>query len=158
MRWFNADNKKLVVIKNDEEILGFLAYSFKKEQFEDDFSTYLKGLFKSKVIKNPMLVFRVDIAKIFLRWLRYKKHKPIEYQRTATINTIGVDVTKRLTGIATKLLDYIEQDLRTKGIQKLRLSVQESNKSALNFYMARGFSVYQSIGSELKMIKNIKNE
>ena len=158
MRWFNTENRKLVVIKKDEEILGFLAYSFKKDQFEDDYSNYLKRLFKTQVVKNPTLVFKVDLVKKNFKWLRYKIYKPLKFEDAATINTIGVDKTNRLTGIATTLLKYIEQDLRSKGIQKLRLSVQDNNKSACLFYEAQGFSVYQSIGGELKMIKNIKNE
>lgn len=55
------------------------------------------------------------------------------------IISIAVDPLYRRTGIASKLMEKIEDHLRRKGIFVLRLEVKVSNLSARKFYLKLGF-------------------
>lgn len=65
------------------------------------------------------------------------------------INSFYVKETYRKKGIASKLLDMIEQCAKELGIIRLHLSVMEKNCDAINLYQKHGFI---EVGKELDTI------
>lgn len=52
---------------------------------------------------------------------------------------IAVNKEKRNSSVGTKLLQYIEELAKNKGIEKIMLEVRDSNIIAIKFYEKRGF-------------------
>ena len=65
------------------------------------------------------------------------------YQDTVTFGRMWVDPTKRRRGIATALLQSVEDWTREKDIERLELWVTETNLAALDLYRKAGFEVTQ---------------
>ena len=59
----------------------------------------------------------------------------------AEIITIGVRPKERRGGIATALLNLMEQELRKKGVKKIFLEVSKENTAALRLYEENKFAV-----------------
>lgn len=59
------------------------------------------------------------------------------------IEEFGVDEAYRRKGVATALIDYIRNDAKKKGLDRVELDMWEFNQSALAFYEAAGFTTYR---------------
>jgi len=59
--------------------------------------------------------------------------------KIAGIETVNVDPLFRKQGIAKQLLKAAEQDIRKKGMKKIRLEVSTTNQAALKLYESMGF-------------------
>jgi [ribosomal protein S18]-alanine N-acetyltransferase len=59
----------------------------------------------------------------------------------AGIETINVDNRYRGKGIAKKLLFASEEDMRLKGIRKIRLEVSRGNTAAVDLYQSSGYRI-----------------
>ena len=57
----------------------------------------------------------------------------------AELEYIYVDIDYRNMGIATKLFNYMLEDLNNKNINKITLEVRCDNGSAISFYLKNGF-------------------
>ncbi len=58
----------------------------------------------------------------------------------AELQRIAVAATHRRTGVATALLARVEDEARTRQVDRLLLEVREDNHGACAFYAARGFT------------------
>lgn len=58
---------------------------------------------------------------------------------TADILTVCVEERYRKHGVATKLLQYLEDDLKSLGAQRIFLEVRESNRAARTLYEKNGY-------------------
>lgn len=56
---------------------------------------------------------------------------------------IGVDAAFRRRGVATALLDYMKEDARRRGFDRIELDAWAFNRNALAFYQAAGFRCYR---------------
>jgi ribosomal protein S18 acetylase RimI-like enzyme len=79
--------------------------------------------------------------------LRKMKHK-------ASIGSVFVSGEARGTGVGTKLLNYVIEQAREKGIEQVQLVVASNNHKAKKLYQSLGFN---SFGFEEKALK-IDNE
>jgi len=57
------------------------------------------------------------------------------------VHSLTVDPPWRRRGVATRLLERIEQDARAAGVSRLLLEVREGNEPALRLYRRHGFAV-----------------
>lgn len=127
-------NEDLGAINN---LLKEFNYQVNKESFNNDF---LK-----------VLVYKEDFIKGTLVYQYLYDRIEIDY--------IIVDDKYRNCGIATKLLNYMEN--KHKNIKNITLEVRESNKGAINFYLKNGFKEvvkrknYYKTEDGILMIKNL---
>lgn len=66
------------------------------------------------------------------------------------VEEFGVDPAYHRRGAASALVDYMRQDARERGFEKLELDMWEFNTGALAFYEAAGFTTYRRY-MELKL-------
>jgi ribosomal protein S18 acetylase RimI-like enzyme len=59
--------------------------------------------------------------------------------RVAGIETVNVDPTFRKQGVGLRLLNAAEEDIRKKGMHKIRLEVSTTNHTAIMLYENAGF-------------------
>lgn len=59
------------------------------------------------------------------------------------ISEIGVDSSFQRQKIGTELIDFIKEEARKKGFDKIELNMWEFNQNALKFYESIGFSTYR---------------
>ncbi|MGN0498472.1 MAG: GNAT family N-acetyltransferase [Acutalibacteraceae bacterium] len=55
----------------------------------------------------------------------------------------GVDEEYRRQGVASEMLDFIREEARKRGLDKIELDMWEFNENALKFYEAVGFKTYR---------------
>jgi ribosomal-protein-alanine N-acetyltransferase len=60
---------------------------------------------------------------------------------TAHLTTIGVAPEHRRRGLASRLLDHLDEVLRVKGVSTIVLELRVSNFGARNLYIESGYSV-----------------
>lgn len=132
IREFNYTD--LEVVNN---LLETFNYELNKESFNNDFLKVL--VYEEETIKSVLLY----------QYL---------YDRIE-IDYIVVDKEYRNLGIATKLLNYIED--KYSNINNITLEVRESNKEAISFYLKNGFKEvtkrknYYKNEDGILMIKNL---
>jgi len=97
------------------KLLNIFNYKLEKKSFNNDF---LKALVYEDDSIRGILVYQYLYDRI-------------------EIDYIVVEKQYRNLGIATKLLNYIENEY--KDINNITLEVRESNKEAINFYLKNGF-------------------
>jgi len=128
------EEKDFIFVNN---LLNTFNYKIDKESFNNDF---LK-----------VLVYEEDLIKGILVYQFLYDRIEIDY--------IVVDNEYRQLGIATKLLNFIEN--KYKNIKNITLEVRESNKIAINFYLKNGFKEvtkrknYYKDEDGILMIKNL---
>ena len=119
------------------KLLETFNYKLNKESFNNDFLKVL--VYEEETIKGVLLY----------QYL---------YDRIE-IDYIVVDKECRNLGIATKLLNYIED--KYSNINNITLEVRESNKEAISFYLKNGFKEvikrknYYKDEDGILMIKNL---
>ena len=63
--------------------------------------------------------------------------------RYYSVEEIAVEETFRRRGIGIQLVEYMKQDARRKGFDRVELDVWEFNEGALEFYEAAGFHTFR---------------
>lgn len=128
------EEKDFTLVNN---LLNIFNYNLNNSSFDNDF---LK-----------ILIYEEDIIKGVLVYQYLYDRIEIDY--------IIVDIEYRNLGIATKLLNFIEN--KYKNIDNITLEVRESNISAINFYIKNGFKEvakrknYYNDEDAILMIKNL---
>lgn len=118
-------------------LLNIFNYNLDNRSFDNDFLR--------------ILIYEEDIIKGVLVYQYLYDRIEIDY--------IIVDIEYRNLGIATKLLNFIEN--KYKNIDNITLEVRESNISAINFYIKNGFKEvakrknYYNDEDGILMIKNL---
>ena len=59
------------------------------------------------------------------------------------VEEFGVDAAYRRQGVATALVDYMKNDAREKGFNRIELDAWAFNEGALTFYESVGFKVFR---------------
>lgn len=59
------------------------------------------------------------------------------------VDEFGVDVKFRRQGVGTEIINFIRQDAKKRGFDKVELNMWEFNEGALAFYEAVGFRTYR---------------
>ena len=59
------------------------------------------------------------------------------------VEEFGVDEAYRRRGVASALVEYMKNDAKRQGLDKIELDVWAFNESALAFYKAAGFTTYR---------------
>lgn len=128
------EEKDFTIVNN---LLNIFNYNLDNRSFDNDF---LK-----------ILIYEEDIIKGVLVYQYLYDRIEIDY--------IIVDIEYRNLGIATKLLNFIEN--KYKNINNITLEVRESNIAAINFYIKNGFKEvakrknYYNYEDGILMIKNL---
>ena len=128
------EEKDFTLVNN---LLNIFNYNLNNSSFDNDFLR--------------ILIYEEDIIKGVLVYQYLYDRIEIDY--------IIVDIEYRNLGIATKLLNFIEN--KYKNIDNITLEVRESNISAINFYIKNGFKEvakrknYYNDEDAILMIKNL---
>ncbi len=73
-----------------------------------------------------------------------KPESPYMYgRRFYDVDEFCVDERFRRQGVATELIDFIKQEARAKGFDRVELNMWEFNEDARAFYEAVGFTTYR---------------
>lgn len=64
-------------------------------------------------------------------------------RRFYDVDEFCVDEEHRRQGVATELINFIRQEAKAKGFERVELSMWEFNEDARKFYEAVGFSTYR---------------
>lgn len=64
-------------------------------------------------------------------------------RRFYAVEEFGVDEKFRRQGVGTEIINFIRQDAKRRGLDKVELNMWEFNKSALAFYEAVGFKTFR---------------
>lgn len=124
-------------LESVNNLLQTFNYKLNKESFDNDFLKVL--VCEEEAIKGVLLYQYI-------------------YERIE-IDYIVVDKKYRNLGIATKLLNYMEN--KYPNVNNITLEVRESNKEAINFYLKNGFKEvtkrknYYTDEDGILMIKNL---
>lgn len=128
--------------KNRLHELGYLSGTYSRfrldENFEED---EFKSLYRLWIDKSIKLEIADDIF-VFLKnnevlgFLSFTINKPY-----TKLRLMAIDPKHRGMGIATKLMDAVEQHVKNKGIQFIQIPTQKSNASACNLYVKNGFQI-----------------
>lgn len=128
------EEKDYVLVNN---LLNAFNYNLDKESFNNDF---LKSLVYEEDFIKGVLVYQYLYDRI-------------------EIDYIIVDTKYRNLGVATKLLNFIEN--KYNNIKNITLEVRESNEEAIRFYLKNGFKEvakrknYYKDEDGILMIKNL---
>lgn len=115
----------------DDQVAGILACANNK--------TRALKIPKEQIIKNIGFV-RGSLMYMFLQ---REFHTPLAYDDyTAYIESVATHPRARGKGVATKLLEYIIKNL---SYQEFRLTVKDTNKSALTIYNRLGFKEFDNL-------------
>ena len=73
-----------------------------------------------------------------------KPESPYSYaRRFYDVDEFCVDARFRRQGVATELIDFIKQQAKAKGFDRVELNMWEFNEGALAFYESVGFATYR---------------
>jgi len=74
----------------------------------------------------------------------HKPESPYSFARHFyDVDEFCVDKAYRRQGVATELIDFIRQEAKTKGFDRVELNMWEFNEGARAFYEAVGFTTYR---------------
>ena len=115
----------------DGKVAGILACA-------DNKSRALR-LSKEQIVKH-LGIIRGNIVYMFLQ---REFHTPLAYDDSiAYIESVATHIDARGKGVATRLLEYIIKNLP---YEEFRLTVKDTNKSALNIYKRLGFKKFDTL-------------
>lgn len=73
-----------------------------------------------------------------------KPEGPYSYcRRFYNVDEFCVDAAFRRQGVATEMFDFIKQEAKAKGFERVELNMWEFNEGALAFYESVGFATYR---------------
>ena len=73
-----------------------------------------------------------------------KPEGPYSYgRRFYNVDEFCVDAAFRRQGVATEMFDFIKQEAKAKGFERVELNMWEFNEGALAFYESVGFTTYR---------------
>jgi len=120
------------------------------------------GYHPSEVIHNFLKNNSISAIIVLIKNPKFIKEKFVEFisrenKSETGINQLSIyllasDQNMKGKGIATRMLNYFENEIRSAGIKKYSLSVRINNEAAIRFYLNHGFQ------EKLKNEKSIKYE
>ena len=115
-----------------------------KPGFSQEMQDFLYKIFESDNM-DVIVAERDDIVCGFA-CVQYvdKPESPYSFARHFyDVDEFCVDVAFRRQGVATELIDFIKQEARLKGFDRVELNMWEFNEDARAFYEAVGFTTYR---------------
>ena len=124
---------KLVSVDKNDKINGYL--------FADNNPSIIIGKFMRLnlfslfivLIKNPKF-----IKEKFFEFIKYK-NEDLTKDGQQSIYLIATDPNMKGQGIASRMLNYFEDVLKSSGLMDYSLNVRINNEKAINFYLMHGF-------------------
>jgi len=126
--------KILPVSREDLETI----YEIELECFGED--AYPKYLFEYVLEKKNTVFLKAVVDNVIAGFILATYHS-----RECTILTINVRKAYRNMGIGSNLLKTLEKEVEKMNIEKIILQVEVSNKTAVEFYLKRGYRISRLI-------------
>ena len=127
---------------NDLHVAG--KPEFFKKGFTEELKDYIYEIWNDEKKDIVVAVIDDNIVGYGIVSQVHKKETPFMYERNYLyIDEFCVDENHRREGIASKLVDYIVEYAKEKGIQRIELNMWEFNEDALLFYEKVGFQTYR---------------
>lgn len=135
--YIEHNESNLIIAKEDNEILGFIAYS-------SDVSDLYKFLIKHKLIQFAWYSLFAFVKKptILLRLLAaFSKSEEVERQESyVELASIGVDPNFKRKGVGSALINYLKDNVDFNKYCYISLETDaEDNEYANKFYQKNGF-------------------
>lgn len=133
----NSSNAFLVVVEDNESIIGFISGS-----------TNLNKFYKEFVKKYALRSFFIFLKRIFNVSIFKKAFETMKYSRKeegmpqAELLSIAVSKEFHGKGVAQTLLERFISEMKTRGVDKLKVVVGESLVGANRFYKKSGFEFH----------------
>ena len=115
-----------------------------KAGFSEELKNYVYDVFYNE--RNKIVVCDCDgiIAGFAILNHISKPESPFSYARDfLDIDEFCVDVHYRRQGIATRMIQYIQDYAKNEGFDRIELNMWEFNQEALAFYESIGFTTYR---------------
>lgn len=150
-----SDLSILSLDKNTGECLGFIISGNQVSRGINSFIKKNKRYLFFLMIKNPIFLFEKIYYKIYIKLFYKKIILKKEKRKKTRLLSISVDSNHQSKGIGKSLLIFFEEELKNREIYEYGLSVRESNKDALRFYLKNGFREEKKKLKSVYLIKNI---
>lgn len=143
---FNSHQKSgLIVAVQNDEIIGFLAYS-------EDLGAFYKYLIRKRIIFFAWYSFCAAIKKpsIIMKLLSafLKPRESKRDEKYIQISSIGVLPQKKGHNIGSNLIDQLKEKYDSNKFDYIKLETDAVNNESVNsFYVKNGFQVYQSFAT-----------
>lgn len=135
------ENSNLIIAIDENDIVGFLAYS-------EDMSSFYKYLIKSKLLNFAWCAFKAFIRKpsIILRLLSAfgKAEEVKREEKYIELASIGVKPNQKGKHIGTKMIKYLKSNIDFNKFSYISLETDaENNEYANQFYLKNGFKLFK---------------
>lgn len=150
---FNSHQKSgLIVAVQNDEIIGFLAYS-------EDLSTFYKYLMRKRIIFFAWYSFCAAIKKpsIIMKLLSafLKPRESKRDEKYIQISSIGVLPQMEGHNIGSNLIDQLKEKYDSNKFDYIKLETDAVNNKRVNsFYVKNGFQIYQSFATSEGRLMN----
>ena len=124
---------RLQALQNDPT--SFLS-SYEEER------TYPLSIFEERLSQEHSVVFGAWSNHQLVGMVTLLREQRLKTKHIGTINAMYVSPSFRRQGIAKSLMQEALKQALTLGIQRIRLSVSQSNAHAISLYESLGFEVY----------------
>lgn len=132
-------NSGIIVAKDDNHLIGFIAYS-------KDYSNFFKGLIRKRLINFTLYSLVALLRKpiIIRRLLRaFKKSEDvIKEELYVELASICVDPNAQCLGVGSKLIDYLKDNVDFQKYAYINLETDSNGNDSVNrFYIKNGFKL-----------------
>jgi len=139
------------IYSEDElEVIGFIIAG---ENTQKALNIFTKRHFIELIrvlILNPRFIF----TKFYETFLKVTKH--MQKETRVRVYKISIASEYKGQGLGGKLLDFLETNLINDEIFEFGLSVHKENKSAVNFYLQKKFTLSHEDRNSIFFVKSIK--
>ncbi len=135
--YLKDDESGIIIAKDDENIIGFIAYS-------KDYPSFYKKLIKKHIVKFALcsigaVVKHPSFTKRLLGAFR-KSNEVKKTEKYIEIASICVDPKRNRKGVGTLLINYIKDDVDYSVYKYINLETDaDGNEKVNNFYIKNGF-------------------
>lgn len=136
--------------EHQSEVIGFIIAG---ENTQKAVNIFIKHHFM-ELIRVLILNPRFIIAKFYETFFKVTKH--IQKETRVRVYKISIATEYKGKGLGGKLLDFLETNLINDEIFEFGLSVHKENKSAVNFYLQKKFTLSHEDRKSLFFVKSIK--
>ncbi len=136
--------------EDQSEVIGFIIAG---ENTQKAVNIFIKHHFM-ELIRVLILNPRFIVAKFYETFFKVTKH--IQKETRVRVYKISIATEYKGKGLGGKLLDFLETNLINDEIFEFGLSVHKENKSAVNFYLQKKFTLSHEDRKSLFFVKSIK--
>ncbi len=129
--------------ENDPELVPFIRHSANKEQSEKKVALTVDDIYRRLQTNQIYMIYAEGRL---VGEMSYQIDPPVCYHKVSGTAWIGINIGEKSAhhkGIGQNAMEYLENELRSKGLKRIELGVFEFNERARCLYLKLG---YREIG------------